>query len=103
VALQTIANEQKTWEMAVTVPSQVNVNLTEFELELPVLVQKSLSYTADPLASMSDGAPLPDWLRFDPLKGLLLVRKSADLIFPLELSLVLGKERINIVMSERPN
>ena len=52
---------------------------------------------------MSDGAPLPDWLRFDPLKGLLLVRKSADLIFPLELSLVLGKERINIVMSERPN
>ena len=101
VALQSIANAQQTWELAVTVPSQGNVNQTEFEFELPVLVQKSLAYTADPVANMSDGAPLPDWLRFDPLKGLLLVSRSSDLNFPLHLYLVIGNERVNVVMSER--
>ena len=101
VALQSIANAQQTWELAVTVPSQGNVNQTEFEFELPVLVQKSLAYTADPVANMSDGAPLPDWLRFDPLKGLLLVSRPSDLNFPLHLYLVIGNERVNVVMSER--
>jgi hypothetical protein len=89
---------------AVSLPKGTATGGAGFSFELPETVQSLVQQqgqTAQPQASLTTGAPLPAWLKFDPQRLRFDAGAVPDGAFPLQVVLTIAGQRVIVVISER--
>jgi len=87
--------------VAVTVPKGAAVAGTGSSFDLPENIQSLASNVEQVLAQQADGSPLPAWLRFDRKTLRFEATAVPDGAFPMQVSLIIGSQRVLVVISER--
>jgi hypothetical protein len=86
---------------AVTLPRGMATAGTGFSFELPESVREIAKQAPEVLASLPDGSPLPNWLKFDATVLRFDASAVPDGAFPMQVVMVLGPQRVLVVISER--
>jgi hypothetical protein len=86
---------------AVTLPRGMATAGTGFSFELPASVREIAQQAPEVLAGLPDGSPLPTWLKFDATALRFDASAVPDGAFPMQVVMVLGPQRVLVVISER--
>ena len=86
---------------AVTLPRGMATAGTGFSFELPASVREMAQQAPEVLASLPDGSPLPTWLKLDVAALRFDASAVPDGAFPMQVVMVLGPQRVLVVISER--
>lgn len=86
---------------AVTLPRGMATAGTGFSFELPASVREIAQQAPEVLASLPNGASLPSWLKFDAAVLRFDASAVPDGAFPMQVVMVLGSQRVLVVISER--
>lgn len=88
--------------VAISVPKGTAVSGVGFSFELPESIKTAAQQVAQPpKALQADGSPLPSWLKFDPQRLRFDSEAVPDSAFPMQIVMVVGQERVIVVISER--
>ncbi len=85
---------------AVSLPKGTSTAGTGFSFELPQSI-RSIERNSPAQASLPSGEPLPSWLRFDAQALRFQSTAVPDRALPLQVALVVGGQRVLVVISER--
>ena len=87
--------------VAVSLPKGASTVGTGFSFELPESVRSLAGDYVSVQASRVDGSPLPAWLKFD--QAILRFEANAvpDSALPMQVAMVIGGQRLLVVISER--
>ncbi len=83
--------------LAVTIPQDMLTGGTGFSIQLP----DDLAQRVAGAESLSDGRPLPDWLKFDPERGALEAENPPEASLPAEVAIGSGANAIRIVITPK--
>lgn len=89
---------------AVSLPKGTATAGAGFSFELPESVRALAQQegpAATPQASLPTGAPLPNWLKFDPQRLRFDASAVPDGAFPLQVVMTVSGQRVVVVISER--
>jgi hypothetical protein len=89
---------------AVSLPKGSSTVGVGFSFALPEAIQalaQQGSQTVDPQASLSDGSPLPAWLRFDASTLRFDAQAVPTGAFPMQVLVTVAGTRVMVVISER--
>jgi hypothetical protein len=86
---------------AVTLPRGMATAGTGFSFELPESVREIAKQAPEVLVSLPDGLPMPNWLKFDPTVLRFDASAVPNSAFPMQVLVVLGPQRVLVVISER--
>lgn len=89
---------------AVSLPKGTATAGAGFSFELPETVRALAQQEASPApaqASLPTGAPLPNWLKFDPQRLRFDASAVPDGAFPLQVVMSVAGQRVVVVISER--
>jgi hypothetical protein len=92
---------QESGVVAVSLPANTSAAGAGLSFALPNELMSSIANAVNVEARLTNGDPLPSWLRFDNTNGQFVVSEVADVSFPLELSVQLGNQQVLVVISER--
>jgi hypothetical protein len=86
---------------AVSLPKGTSTSGTGFSFELPSNIRDLVQTPGNVQATLPNGAPLPAWLKF--IAQTLRFESAAvpDGAFPLQVMMLLGTQRVLVVISER--
>ena len=88
--------------VAISVPKGTAVSGVGFTFELPESIKTAAQQTSEPpKALQADGSPLPSWLKFDPQRLRFDSEAVPDSAFPMQIVMVVGQDRVIVVISER--
>ncbi len=74
---------------------------TGFSFVLPESIRSSKPEGQPVQVALADGRPLPSWLRFVPAEMRFVANAVPDSALPIQVVLMLGGQRIVVVVSER--
>jgi hypothetical protein len=87
---------------AVSLPKGTAVTGAGFTFELPETVKAAAQQATQlPQATLTDGAALPGWLKFDAQRLRFEADAVPDGAFPLQVLMTVGQQRVVVVISER--
>jgi hypothetical protein len=86
---------------AVSLPKGAATAGTGFSFELPESIRDMLGNDGSAQLTLSDGAVLPSWLRFNAQNLSFEAAAVPNGAFPLQLTLSMGVQRLLVVISER--
>jgi hypothetical protein len=92
---------QETGVVSVSLPANKSAAGAGLSFALPNELMSSIANAVNVEARLTNGDPLPSWLRFDNTNGQFVVSEVADVSFPLELSVQLGNQQVLVVISDR--
>lgn len=88
--------------VAISVPKGTAVSGVGFSFELPESIKTAAQQVAQPPKVLqADGSPLPSWLKFDPQRLRFDSEAVPDSAVPMQIVMVVGQERVIVVISER--
>ncbi len=87
--------------VAVSLPKGASTVGTGFSFELPESVRSVAKDGVSVQASRVDGGPLPSWLKFESTALRFEANAVPDSALPLQVAMVIGGQRLLVVISER--
>ena len=87
--------------VAVSLPKGASTVGTGFSFELPESVRSLASDGVPVQASRVDGTPLPTWLKFDRVTLRFQANAVPDSALPMQVTIVVGGQRLLVMISER--
>ena len=101
VEMLSAAQQNAPLMVAVSLPRGAATVGTGFSFELPASVKAMVQADAPLQITLTDGSPLPDWLRFDREQLRFEASAVPDGGLPLQLELLIAGQRVTVVISER--
>ena len=86
--------------LTVSLPSEMATAGNGFSFELPASVQALIGSDL-PMIGLSDGSPLPAWIRFNPATMRFEAQAVPDGAFPLQVLISTSRTTVLIAISER--